>query len=174
MDNKKEKIEQFPSQNFDPNMNYVSSRKFSDIQGNVYTAQDPREHKFFTPVPEYKDFFGERKNYFFPEFGFDIDTFENLCADFCTEEDFPIILNCTIAQLDKFCMLVYRQDFHNTYNRLSIIAKQAMKRCYRNLAKSGNATAINTQNMYVNFNKDNNSGQPIQIVLDINKLKGDN
>jgi len=78
-----------------------------------------------------------------------------------------------VATLDKFCKLVYRQDFHSTFCRLSLISKQAMRRCYKNLAHSGNATAINAQNMYIDMGNNNNSSQPIQIVLDINKLNED-
>lgn len=169
-------IEQFPNQlNINPNDNNVYSRKFSDSQGNVYIAEDPREHSFFRPVSEYKDFFDpKRKNFYFPEFGFDIEMFENLCSDFCPESDFPIILNCSIDTLNKFCKLVYNQDFHSAFCRLSLISKQAMRRCYKNLAHSGNATAINAQNMYVDLGNNQNSSQPIQIVLDINKIKEDN
>ena len=150
--------------------NYVNSRKFKDERDNVYIAQDAPHHDIFNPVPEYKDFLSrDRKNYFFPEFGFDIDTFENLCSDFVPEDEFPIILNCSVAQLDKFCYCVYKQNFHDTYVRLSLISKMMQRRAYKNLSRVGNATAINTMNTVVDVGSNNNTAQPIQIVLDINK-----
>lgn len=126
--------------------------------------------KGLTEVVQFRDFLNpDRRNISFPELGFDIDTFENLCADFNPEDEILNGLSVNRETMNQVCKKVYGMPFHETYLKLSGIAKMLTRKAYNNLAKSGNASAMAIQQSYLNLGNNSSNSQPIQIVLDINK-----
>ncbi len=91
----------------------------------------------------YKDLLkANRKNKKIQGFDFDLDMFENLIDCFTPKDMVPIVLNCSHADLDRFCMMAYNMNYNETYKVLIGVADIWARRAVRNLAYCGNNTAL--------------------------------
>ncbi len=102
-------------------------------------------------------------------FDFDVNTFENLIDYFVPKENIHVILRCTDADLDRFCKEVYRMNFAQTYQVLSGITDAYMRGAMKNLAISGNATALGiVKEHFMNLKDDaQKSAISVKIVNDL-------
>lgn len=124
-------------------------------------------------VNTYKDLIKSgRPNKIVKGFNFDVDTFENLCDAWTPKKMFPVILNCSISELNKFCNIVYNMDFDHAYDTLIGITDLWSRRAFKNLAFNGNPTALKV--VAENFMKlsptSDNSDTHITIVNDLSDL----
>jgi len=143
----------------------------SDFNDVPEIQKDNINPKGMREVVDYRAFLNpDRRNVVIPELGFDIDTFENLCADFNPEDEILQGLSVDRVTMDKVCKKVYGMPFHETWLKLSGISKMLMRKVYNNLARSGNASAMSIQQSFLDLSANGNSNQPVQIVLDINNL----
>lgn len=83
-----------------------------------------------------------RRNFKLKGFDFDVDTFENLIDAFVEKDMIPVLLRCDHTDLDEFCLKVYRTDYNTAYKILLGFADMWMRKSVKNLANSGNATAL--------------------------------
>lgn len=77
-----------------------------------------------------------------PGFDFTKDDFEDLIDNFTPFEDIPSVLFCSMTEMDKFCMLVYRMDYKDTYDVLLKRSNIYYRKAMFMLSKAGNNTAI--------------------------------
>ena len=123
-------------------------------------------------VPVYSDLLDpKRKNVKIPGFNFDVNTFENLIDNFVLASDIPVILNTSVAQLDRVCTICYNMNFDETYKRLSGISRYWGNRTVKNLANAGHAGAFSVfaKNFLGLSDEDKSANVNITFVNDVNK-----
>lgn len=103
-------------------------------------------------------------------FDFDVNTFENLIDYFVPKENIHVILRCTDADLDRFCAEVYKMDFAQTYRVLSGITDAYMRGAIKNLAVSGNATALGIAKEHFMHLRDEEQKSAISVKI-VNDLE---
>lgn len=128
-------------------------------------------------VPLYSNMLSaNRKNIHVDGFDFDVDTFENLIDNYTPMENIITILSgicrkkITQANLDDFCYLVYGMDFKETYKFLSGITDMYMRKVFKNLAASGNTTAMSINAKYFMKLEDDSKNDTINIRI-VNDLE---
>lgn len=126
------------------------------------------------PVDEFFSFNdllkANRPNKKIPGFDFDVDTFENLLDNFVPYDMVAKILRVSISDLDKFCHIVYNMKYSEAYNVLTGIADMFLRRSVKNLAHSGNGTALNiAKEHFMKLDSEKND-KPQKIVI-VNDLK---
>lgn len=127
----------------------------------------------FKEVPIYSDLLkANRKNVKLDGFDFDADTFENLIDNFVPFDNVPTILRTTKADLDVFCKALYGLNYVEAYKVLSGITDMYMRKVMKNLAASGNATAINIAAKHFMKLDDDAKNDAINIRI-VNDLNGD-
>ena len=94
---------------------------------------------------------------------FTVDEFENLIDRFVPMESVATILRTDIKTLDIFCNTVYKMNFKETYKVLSGITDMLCRGTIKNLAKSGNNTALNIMAKHFMNLRDENNSSPITI-----------
>lgn len=130
----------------------------------------PKSH--FNEVPIYSDLLSaNRRNVKVEGYDFDVDTFENLIDNFVPFNNIPLILSASckrklcISDLDKFCKIVYGMDYKETYEILSGITDMQMRKVFKGLAASGNATAIAINAKHFMHLDDENKNDAINIRI---------
>lgn len=124
-------------------------------------------------VPIYTDLLDpKRKNAKVEGFSFDVDTFENLIDSFVPKENIPIILGVSWGDIERFCNKVYGLNFNETYNRLSGVTDYWCRKVFKNLAATGNQSAIKLVAEHFMGLASDNKNQGVNITI-VNDLKGD-
>lgn len=125
----------------------MSNNIFDDKLNNQHPSDEKKSG--LPEVPLYANMLSARRqNTRVPGFDFDVDTFENLIDCYTPYENIPLLLSGTSGKMytetdiDNFCKLVYKMDFKTTYKLLIGITDMQMRKVFKNLAASGNATAI--------------------------------
>lgn len=113
-----------------------------------------------------------RSNVSPPDFPFTIDMFENLIDCWTPQDQFPSILQTSFSVIDNFCRVVYHMDFNQTYSMLSGITDAFMRKTFKNLASSGNPSAISIVSKHFMKLDDSNSNN-LNVTF-VNDLKEDN
>ena len=103
-------------------------------------------------------------------FDFDMDTFEDLIDAFIPKKKIPLLLRCSWSTLDKFCYECYKMDFNAAYEFLSGMADFYMRRAFKNLAASGNATAQNIVSKYIMRLEEENAEDKVVKIQFVNDL----
>ena len=144
---------------------------------NVNNNNNNSTKKGLPEVPLYSNMLSaNRKNAQIKGFDFDVDTFENLIDNFVPINNIPIILSGISRKkineddLDRFCNIAYGMKFKEAYQFLSGITDMYMRRVFKNLAASGNATAIaiNAKHFMKLEDDQKNDAINIRIVNDLN------
>ena len=138
--------------------NNNSTNDFYDISNPVYAYRDL--------VKMY------RENVQVKGFDFDVDMFENLIDNFVPEENIPVILRCTKADLDRFCNVVYHMNYAETYKVLSGVTDMFMRKAIKGLAQEGNQTALKLASEHFMKLKEEEDNNNINITV-VNDLNGD-
>lgn len=112
-----------------------------------------------------------RENFQPKGFHFDVDMFENLIDCWTSFDDIPVILQTTKADLDRFCKVVYNMNYRETYNILSGITDAFMRKTFKNLASSGNNTAMSIVSKHF-MKLDDSQNNNVNITI-VNDLKDD-
>lgn len=105
-------------------------------------------------------------------FDFDVNTFENIIDAFVPQENVHVILCCTNADLDRFCKEVYKLTFSQAYMVLSGISDMYMRKAVKNLAVSGNATALSIAKTHFMHLADEEQKGAISVKI-VNDLEED-
>ena len=125
-------------------------------------------------VESYADLLkNNRSNMKVDGFDFDVNTFENLIDYFVPKDNIHVILQCTDADLDRFCAEVYHLNFAQTYRVLSGITDAYMRGAIKNLAISGNATALGIAKEHFMNLHDEQQKSAISVKI-VNDLEEDN
>lgn len=106
-------------------------------------------------------------------FDFDMETLEDLIDSFIDKKKIPMLLRCEWGTLDEFCKICYGMDFNSTYAYLSGMADFYMRRAFKNLAASGNATAQNIVSKYIMRLEDENAQDKVVKIQFVNDLSPD-
>lgn len=106
-----------------------------------------------------------RKNFQPKGFDFDVNTFENLIDNYVPEENIPVILRCNLGTLDKFCKIVYKMDFKQTYRFLMGITDMCMRKTIKGLAGLGNTTALKIAQEHFMKLKSDDGGSNVNITI---------
>ena len=140
----------------------INAASFSNSSKGGYKPAD------FEPVSYLELLRQGRKNYKPEGFDFDVDTFENLCANWVPKKNFPLLLHCDASDLDAFCRRVYNMDFASAYDVLNGVADAWARRAINNLAQKGNNTALACVIKHFMKLEENTTPQPnITIVNDL-------
>lgn len=149
----------------DKNLNELNSNDSNETRGH------------FEEVPVYANILSANRRNFQPNgFNFDADLFENLIDSYATPEEIMDILSFRCkhkvneAELDKFCKILYGYNFRETYKTLIGITNVHMKKVFKNLAASGNATAISVNARHFMKLEDENKNDAINIRI-VNDLE---
>ena len=70
----------------------------------------------------------------------DKNTFEKLCALFCTEEDIADFFECSVDTVNRWCKSTYGMTFADIYPKKRSKGKISLRRMQFDIAKKGNAT----------------------------------
>ena len=116
------------------------------------------------------DEFLKRKNIKLDDYDFDLNTFEDLIDNFTPIDDIPVILNCTVAELDRFCKTCYNgMSFREVYDYLFKRANYYNSKAFNKLSKAGNASCVGVVAKYFMKldDEDRNKALKIQICGNI-------
>lgn len=75
-------------------------------------------------------------------FAFTKSDFEDLIDSFTPKQDIPTILGVGVADLDRFCNVIYGMKYNETYQALLMQANYCWRSAIKVLARSGNAQAM--------------------------------
>lgn len=90
-----------------------------------------------------EDSFLKRKNIHPKGFDFDMELFEDLIDNFTPYDDIHVILNCTNADLDRFCNVCYNgMNFNEVFDYLVKRANYYNRKAFNKLSKAGNASCV--------------------------------
>ena len=70
----------------------------------------------------------------------DKDTFEKLCALFCTEDDIADFFECSVDTISRWCQRTYHTTFADIYRKKRAKGKVSLRRMQFESAQKGNAT----------------------------------
>lgn len=154
----------------------MNDNKFNDneLNQNELNSNAPQMKKktYFEEVPIYSDILSiNRRNVKVEGYDFDVDMFENMIDNFVPYNNIPLLLSASckkklcIADLDRFCKIVYGMDYKDTYEILSGITDMQMRKVFKNLAASGNATAIAINAKHFMHLEDENKNDAINIRI---------
>ena len=154
---------------------------YNDNDDKLNNLHPSDEKKTGLPeVPLYANMLSARRqNVKVPGFDFDVDTFENLIDNFVPMNNIPIILSGISRKkigetdLDRFCNIAYGMNYKEAYQFLSGITDMYMRRVFKNLAASGNATAIaiNAKHFMHLEDEQKNDAINIRIINDLDNEK---
>ncbi len=75
-----------------------------------------------------------------PQKEIDKDTFEKLCALFCTQNDIADFFECSIDTVSRWCQRTYGTTFADIYPKKQAKGKISLRRYQFESAQKGNAT----------------------------------
>lgn len=114
-----------------------------------------------------------RRNYQPEGFHFDVNMFENLIDWWTPKNEIPVILRCSLSDLDRFCFVVYKMNYDEVYNFLSGITNAFMRKTFKNHANAGHAFSQSlVSKHFMGLSDDNNPNENLNITI-VNDLKSD-
>lgn len=96
------------------------------------------------------------------------DDFESYIAIGTTKEELKKIFLASDKDLENFCFNVYKMDFTTVFSMIATLSLAEYKKCLRNLAVVGNATAINSLNSLI-LNMNNSGDVKITVNASVPK-----
>lgn len=75
-----------------------------------------------------------------PKIDIDQNTFEKLCALFCTEEDIADFFECSVDTINRWCKRTYGTTFADIYPKKRARGKISLRRWQMESAQKGNAS----------------------------------
>lgn len=104
------------------------------------------------------------------------DTFEKLCALFCTEEEIADFFDCTIDTINNWCKRTYNDTFLEVYRKKKVGGKISLRRSQIRLAEKSAAMAIFLGKNYLGQKDDyTDTNEDMLSKLDevLARIKGD-
>lgn len=148
----------------------MSYNNNDDKLNNQHPSDEKK--KGLPEVPLYSNMLSaNRKNIRIEGYDFDVDTFENLIDNYTPMDNIVVILSgitrkqLTIADMDRFCNIVYGMDFKEAYKFLTGITDMYMRKVFKNLAASGNTTAMSINAKYFMKLEDDSKNDAINIRI---------
>lgn len=103
-------------------------------------------------------------------FSFTKSDFEDLIDNFTPIDDIPVLLGCSKADLNVFCLSIYNADFSSAYAGLLAQAKVYHRKIIRKLAGEGNTMALKQLPELSGVAKESPNDISITILNDVPKL----